>query len=103
MNESSFDLAKEMSIWSDGAFTMLYGKARKKFSLLHLNVQGLGNKMNLLEVYLKENGYTDVVCICEHFLRSNFCEALNIDGWFTAATFGRSTLRHGGVAILCKH
>ncbi|KAL3282846.1 hypothetical protein HHI36_006007 [Cryptolaemus montrouzieri] len=48
-------------------------KTSKEFSLLHLNVQGIVNKTNILEAFLVDK-VPDVLCITEHFLNAKFID-----------------------------
>lgn len=72
-----------------------------KFSVFHLNIQGVSDKSNELELLLAD--YTpDIVCLSEHFLDVNHCKQFTIDGWYTAASFGRTVHQRGGVSIYCR-
>lgn len=73
------------------------------FSLVHLNVQGIGDKLNLLELFLDEVGSTDILCVTEHFVKSSLCDRLSLSGWITANSFGRESRSRGGVAIFCRN
>ncbi|KAL3275320.1 hypothetical protein HHI36_020087, partial [Cryptolaemus montrouzieri] len=76
-------------------------KTSKKLSLSHLNVQGIVNKTNTLEAFLVDK-VPDVLCITEHFLNAEFIDDFVLDGWKTAAVFGRERVRQGSVAVFCE-
>lgn len=67
-----------------------------------MNIQGIGEKYNILEAFVSDIREPDVICITEHFVTEEFCQDISIDGWHTAATYGRKNTIHGGVAVLSK-
>lgn len=73
------------------------------FKVLHLNIQSVRAKFDELEVLL---AYTDcqpvIVCLNEHWLRDYELSAFVPSGYCVAASYCRSNIAHGGVAILVK-
>lgn len=61
----------------------------------------MSNKIDHLLLYLDENNY-DVVCISEHWLTEPVLKLINLNTYYLASYFCRSTLVHGGVSIFLK-
>lgn len=75
------------------------------FSLLHINVQGLMNKINLFDAYLQsKNNCFNVLCISEHWLLNNLEEVgcVRVGGYCVADIFSRSNHRRGGSLIMVR-
>lgn len=72
-------------------------------NLLHLNTQGIKNKVNDLEslIYSQQNNF-DVICLSEHWLTCDEAKAFCIDGWYIGHSFSRSSMRRGGSLILVR-
>jgi exonuclease III len=73
----------------------------KIINLSYHNIQGLMNKLNILQVEaMKQN--LDIICITEHWLKSDVINLACIPNYKVAAQFCRKNKRHGGSAILIK-
>lgn len=70
-------------------------------SLLHINVQSISNKIDLLHIFLLEHNF-DVLCISEHWLTSENIKLFNIKNYQLTSSFCREGNSHGGVAIYTK-
>lgn len=70
----------------------------RDLKLLFVNVQGLKNKIEELEVIQAENNYS-VMCLAEHWLISEEVELWVPEGLVLANNFCRSQHIHGGVSI----
>lgn len=77
------------------------GSNGKLFKLLNFNVQGIGNKIGLLEVVLADIS-ADFLCLEEHWLGTDELESLRIQGYTRISAFARRSHNHGGVVILVK-
>lgn len=69
--------------------------------LCHLNIQGISNKLDLLENMLREED-TDIMCVTEHWLDPSVSD-LCIVGYTLISNFARSRFQHGGSLILIKN
>lgn len=72
------------------------------FSLFHLNIRSLRNKLPLLQPLLASLNYPDLVCISEHWLSHSIVESIVIDGYDLINAFGRVVCRGGGVLIFTR-
>lgn len=70
-----------------------------KFSVLHQNIQYLGNKVDRLEIFLKQE-IPDVVVLSEHGLKDNELSQISIPGFSIRATYCRQIHKSGGICIL---
>jgi exonuclease III len=69
--------------------------------IIFLNIQSLRNKVHELESFLIDsNSATSVLCLDEHWLTNNECEALNIQNYILKFYYSRSQDGYGGY-ILC--
>lgn len=71
------------------------------FTLLHQNIQCLRNKVQELEVYLKDKAI-DFICLNEHWLSTIETDIVKPKGYSVISSFCRSTKTHGGVSILVR-
>lgn len=70
--------------------------------LLHLNIQGIGNKTNHIETdNIKYN--TDFLCYTEHWLKKNEIEKYYIEGYTLVDYFCRKNFIRGGVCVYKKN
>ena len=65
-------------------------------------MQGLGNKISLLEAFLADSRSYLALCISEHWLGCDEMCNLSMMGYRMAANFSRSAHMRGGVAILIR-
>ncbi|KAK9891630.1 hypothetical protein WA026_015593 [Henosepilachna vigintioctopunctata] len=75
----------------------------RSFLLMHLNIQGVNNKLNQLECFLEKSGKPDFLCITESWMDSTKCGNFNLDGWTLASFYGRTHRNRGGVVVLCRN
>lgn len=68
---------------------------------MHMNVQCIKNKINIIEGIL-ENRKPDYLCITEHWLKQQETDFCCIKGYSIASAFCRQTYKNGGAMILCK-
>ena len=73
----------------------------QSFTLLHLNVQSLGNKHNTIELFLNELN-PSFVCLSEHWAKSDHLEQVSLSGYHKVSSFCRQNKLHGGTIILTK-
>lgn len=66
--------------------------------VLHYNVQGLRNKQHEINSFLQDNRY-NVICINEHWLKSDELDNYTIENFSKVSSFCRSAFRRGGTAI----
>jgi len=70
------------------------------FSLLHQNVQSIGNSVNRLEVLLDSIGECNVLCLCEHWKNKVQLSSYKISGYSLISCYCRPDSNRGGVAVL---
>lgn len=69
------------------------------FSVLHVNVQSLLNKIDELHLALDDNSF-DILCVSEHWLNYENLKMINLPNYCLVSSFCREGRnRHGGVAI----
>lgn len=78
-----------------------HNENKNNFSIYHLNVQCIRNKVSDLEVVFKDNSL-DCICINEHWLSMDELELCRIAGYKIISGFCRTSMIHGGVCILAK-
>ncbi|KAG5869876.1 hypothetical protein JTB14_013868 [Gonioctena quinquepunctata] len=71
------------------------------YKLLHLNVQSVRFKFNLLEALAEEFDY-DFICLNEHWLTFDEYHSVNLKGYKPVSGFCRTRMEHGGVCIYVK-
>lgn len=71
------------------------------FTVMHLNIRSIGNKLDELEVLLEERNVS-VACITESWCRSDNVDCVSVPGYVVMASFNRTTMTHGGCLILVK-
>lgn len=77
------------------------GKNSNKFlmSLVHQNVQSLGNSVDKLQYFLDENRTCKFLCITEHWKSEEQLQQLKVNNFTLAAKYCRQEGKHGGAAI----
>lgn len=76
----------------------------KSLSILHLNVQSLPNKINLIEVLLATEWIDiDILCFSEHWLSADELNLTSFPNFHLASSYCRNSLTRGGVCIYVKH
>ena len=73
----------------------------EKLKILHVNVQSLRNKKDILEAFVADKDL-HVVCITEHWLTTEEVNILYIPGYNVAAFSARQSSIGGGTLILVK-
>lgn len=68
------------------------------FKGIHLNVQGMSNKIGNLEILLKTEK-TLFLLVTEHWMSSEQAEVTTIPGYYLLSHYCRSSAIHGGAAI----
>lgn len=71
-------------------------------NLLFINIQSLANKIEELEIILNKYNY-NVLCIAEHWQRSQEIMFSPLEGFKLGNSFCRSQNVHGGVCIFLAH
>lgn len=72
-------------------------KRQKQLEVLHLNIQGIKNKVSEIEANigtLKRN--PGILCFSEHWLKIQEIEFIKIEGYVMKACFSRKNFQHGG-------
>lgn len=77
-------------------------KNMASLSLIHQNIQYLRNKIDRLEIFLK-NEKPDLVVFTEHGLKSNEMSQINIPGFSMEVSFCRQQHKSGGVCIFTNN
>ena len=72
------------------------------FNICHINVQGMINKIDLIECFLK-NHKLDILCVSEHWLLHNDLDSISIFDYKITSHFSRGEHIHGGSLILAKN
>lgn len=71
--------------------------------ILHVNIQSMRRKILDLEVLISEGSY-DVICINEHWLKSEELSLVNVEGYHVISSFCRSEgARGGGVCVFVRN
>lgn len=68
--------------------------------ILHQNVNSIGNCVNEIEVFLRDNN-CDIFCVSEHWQSADNLGLLNILNYKLISSFCRTS--YGGTAIYCKN
>lgn len=74
---------------------------KRDLGILHLNIQCLRNKVELLDAFLQDGEY-DVVSLSEHWLTYHEVDVLRFSGYNVVSSFCRSSHIHGGVLVLAR-
>jgi hypothetical protein len=72
-------------------------------SILHQNVQSIGNKQFEIQLVLKsslKNIY--VLCFTKHWVKEDFLQLIQIDQYKLVSYFSRKNYNHGGSCIYVK-
>lgn len=69
------------------------------FNIFYANVQGIENKIEEVELILKQTNY-NIACICEHWLKPEEVMLCVPDGFVVGNNFCRTEHIRGGVSIL---
>ena len=64
---------------------------------MHQNIQGLGNKIEKLQVVLSEIN-SSIVVLSEHWQSSDQIKLINLETYLLCSSFCRDKIRHGGVS-----
>lgn len=96
---------KSKYIMSIGVVLIIF--VAQKLNIIHQNINGLLNKLDLLTVSLTEleeskNFVIDVICVTEHNLIELDINLLKIQNYTLASIFSRDT-RKGGSCILVRN
>lgn len=75
---------------------------RETLTILHQNVQSIGNSIANIEKLVEEIGGCSVLCITEHWKTKEQLENYGIQGFYLVASFCRGKNQHGGSAIYMK-
>ena len=73
----------------------------KAFTIMHINIQCLRNKIHNLEVFLYR-WKPMVICICEHWLKSDEINLYIPDGYIFVNSYCRTEFKNGGTCIFIK-
>ena len=65
---------------------------------MHQNIQGLGNKIEKLQVVLSEIN-SSIVVLSEHWQSSDQIKLINLENYLLCSSFCRNKNKHGGVSI----
>jgi hypothetical protein len=76
-------------------------KINDNFTMFYANIQSIRNKILDLDVLLSELD-PGIICLCEHWLKSDEVPACGITGYVAADVYCRSTLKNGGTMIYVK-
>lgn len=80
--------------------------SEKHIYVLHQNIAGLLNKLDLLLVNLEElkdaDKSVDVICVTEHFMMEGYECNLVLPNYTLASSHCRSCIKRGGTCILLK-
>lgn len=76
------------------------------FTIMHQNIQGLLNKVEILELCIDEfndnNKYVDIVCLTETFIKYGSEQNIRLKGFNLATSFCRKDKKRGGTCILVR-
>jgi exonuclease III len=71
--------------------------------IIFLNIQSLRNKVHELESFLIDSdSAASVLCLDEHWLTNNECDALNIQNYILKFYYSRSQDGYGGYTLCVK-
>lgn len=77
-------------------------KPSREWHLLHINIQCLSNKVNILEHFVCEFN-PQFLCISEHWLTDTKLDSVNIQGYQNISSYCRQLYIHGGTAVFVKN
>lgn len=77
------------------------GGVGDNFTVMHINIQSIKNKLDELEVFLMEHN-VDIACITESWCRPDETDCIKVAGYSVVANFCRSSRIHGGCLILAR-
>jgi hypothetical protein len=73
---------------------------KSKLSILHQNIQSIGNKNIEVDLALKSDlKDIDVLCFTEHWLKEDYLKLIHIDQYELVSYFSRTQHNHGGSCI----
>ena len=73
------------------------------FKLIHQNINGLLNKIDILEFSIINDESPDVLCLTEHHMKESQIDSMLINGYNCVASYCRPSKKSGGgVCILIK-
>jgi len=76
------------------------GTMKPYLSVLHQNIQGIGNKQTEVDLALKLNlNNTDVICFTEHWLKKDYLKLIHLGQYKLLSYFSRKNHNHGGLCI----
>lgn len=75
----------------------------KKISIIHQNVQSIGNSVDAINMFLSE--HSDCIClaITEHWKSTSQLQLHGINDFKLVSSFCREEGQHGGVAVFCRN
>ncbi|XP_050508895.1 uncharacterized protein LOC114333711 [Diabrotica virgifera virgifera] len=71
-------------------------------SMFHVNLQCISNKVDMINAFLADKKFYDVICFSEHWQTEENLKLINISGFSLANFFCRVEKKQGGVAIYVK-
>jgi len=70
---------------------------KPNLSVLHQNIESIGNKQTEVDLVLKSNlKNTDVLCFTEHWLKEDYLKLIHIDQYKLVSYFSRTNHNYGG-------
>uniref|UniRef100_A0A6P7GKF3 Uncharacterized protein LOC114339953 n=1 Tax=Diabrotica virgifera virgifera TaxID=50390 RepID=A0A6P7GKF3_DIAVI len=70
--------------------------------MFHVNLQCISNKVDMINAFLADKKFYDVICFSEHWQTEENLKLINISGFSLANFFCRVEKKQGGVAIYVK-
>ena len=86
----------------DTTKTQKTGQDTRMISVIHQNVQSIGNCIDELNLFLKQNSECVALCITEHWKTYHQLTAHGVNGFELGASFCREENKHGGSAVYVK-
>lgn len=74
---------------------------KKKYTLVHQNVQSIGNCLNQLDLFVNELDVT-FLTITEHWKSKDELLLYKFSNFNLVSSFSRESGKHGGCAIYCR-
>jgi hypothetical protein len=75
---------------------------KPNISVLHQNIQSIGNKQIDVDLVLKSNlKKVDVLCFTEHWLKEYYLKLIHTDQYKLVSYFSMKYHNHGGSCIYC--